>query len=110
MKLPLLRKKSIFFPKVSKCPMCYKKFAGDFIAFNFGALLSLDKNRNTMSDRLIGFCSVVSHRDSKRTYHVVDIATNLNSGQGEFYTCSVKCMKKLFNNIFDTVSEKLKDS
>ena len=104
MKLPLNNNKAMY-PQNSKCPICNKKFNGDVICFNSGALMKCGKDSACLDKRLIGFGSFSKHYDSIDKYKTIMMIDNAPNGQCDVYTCSTKCMKKLFNNIISQLGD-----
>jgi hypothetical protein len=98
---PLVKDKQDIYPDNHKCPICNKQFNDDFVTFNAGALIN---NKIPNPNIKIGAFGLFSlHYDSKNKHNSVNFAEDVKLGQYEIYTCSIKCMKKLFNNIIDSL-------
>ena len=93
------------YPQNSKCPICKKQLNGDMVCFTSGALMMVGKDSACMDKRLIGFGSFSKHFDSIEEYKTIMVADEAPHGQYEFYTCSTKCMKELFNRLISELEK-----
>lgn len=98
MKFPIV-KHTTHCPKNGKCPVCKKRMNSDFICFTSGALMRTGKDSFVMDETLMGFGGFSKHYDSTEEYKSVMLADYAKNGQYEIYTCSIKCMKELFNEL-----------
>jgi len=103
MKFPILKNKSAN----SHCITCKKELNDNFYVFNAGALKQMHKNYQIMDSDMKGFCSITAHLDDKAIHEHVSIAENTSMGQFEIYSCSLHCMRKFFEKVFDELANKI---
>jgi hypothetical protein len=104
MKFPILKNK----PANTHCINCKHKLNGDFYVFNAGALKKIDKDHQIMGNDMKGFCSLNAHIDSQIKYESLSIVETAPMGQFEIYACSISCLRKFFEKIFDEFQKKIK--
>jgi hypothetical protein len=95
LKFPILKNKMAN----HNCIHCKKKLKGNFVVFNAGSIAH---------DGSDGFCVLNVHFDKDTIYNSLSLVEGSPMGQFEFYSCSIKCMKKFFNSIFDEMEKRLK--
>jgi len=103
MKFPILKNKSA---NHHNCITCKKKLKSDFYVFNAGALKQITKDHQIMDKDLKGFCYINAHLDNELLYETLSVAESTPMGQFEIYTCSIQCMRKFFEKVFDEFSNK----
>ena len=95
--------------KKERCSLCgCRPPDGVFVVMNGGALLGT-KDNASMSDKLIGFLSILLHDHSNisnmRGINLVDASPD---GQFEFHFCSSKCLRKFLNLLVDQFEKGMK--
>ncbi len=119
-KLPLITKKArAIFPQDHKCPVCSKPFGepNSFACIMGGAMKQVSKNLQEMDSELSGFLNISFYssysrgkgpRGGVRTRELVVDSWN---GQFDIYFCSIPCMKKFFDDMFDEMeAERIKSN
>ena len=97
--------------KQSKCPVCSKGITGGVAYFSFGATIDqLVLKRHRLRDTVMeGFCHLGYHgtdqdMSDSSNYCVAD---GVKGGQLDIEFCSVRCLKKWFGDIIDSLKGRL---
>lgn len=109
-KFPLKLKGMYWRPPVRKglCVCCgAKPKKGVFVVLNGGALLG-NKKSSEMSDKLVGFWSILLHdHSSNSNMRGIDIVNYSPNGQFDFYFCNPKCLRIFLNKVADEFEKQL---